>query len=339
MVLNSGVRFDAFDPNCRMFDFDEGGEIDVPVKYQLSPRIGVTHPVTERDVFFATYGHYFQMPDLNQMFFGTDYNISGIYSIIGNPDLEAERTVAYEAGVRHRLSETASVALSAFYKDVTGLVRTGPHYSEAYNYYYLYENDDSHGSAWGVEIKVLKLPGDWFSGSAGYSFSYAKGRYSSPVEEYQWGSSGHVLGSTQDNYLDWDQRHQANAHLTISADDGEGPVIVGYRLLENTEISIDWSWGSGFPFSPPPVGVEPEINTERYPWTMQTDMGVSRGFLLGPVELRAGITVFNLFNRRNVDKIFDSGHYLSAGEPGGAMANPGAWSPARHFCLRMGLSW
>jgi outer membrane receptor protein involved in Fe transport len=340
MVLNAGLRYDIFPPNAHCVDASSGALEDVSAKQHFSPRIGVTNPVTDRDVFFATYGHFFQMPNMNEMFYGTDYNLSSVYSIVGNPDLEAEKTVAYEAGLRHRLSEEASLAFSAFYKDITGLVETSGYDSESYDYYYLYENDDSHATVWGCETKFLKLPGDWWSCSAGYSYSVARGRYSSPTEGWEYESEGVTIPSTTDNYLDWDQRHTADANLSITVPQSEGPTVAGVDILEGVGLTIDWSYGSGFPFSPPSSGpVQTEINSRRYPWTMQTDLGITRSIRFGGVEMEAGITVYNLFDRRNLTRILDTGWYLETGEPGGAMGNPGAWTPARHIFGKVGFSW
>ncbi|OQC67576.1 MAG: TonB dependent receptor [candidate division Hyd24-12 bacterium ADurb.Bin004] len=119
-----------------------------------------------------------------------------------------------------------------------------------------------------------------------------------------------------------------------------GPAVLGGHPFEGVGITMDWKYGSGFPFSPPPSGpVFTRINTERYPWTMQVDLSVSRRFWVGGVTAEAAITVFNLFDRRNLNTIFDTGYYLKNGEPGGTMENPGAWSPARHVFAKVGFSW
>jgi len=340
LVVNAGLRYDHFDPNSRKFSLEESELVDISAKAQLSPRIGITHPVTERDVFFATFGHYFQMPNLNQMFFGTDYNLSGAYSIVGNPDLDAQRTEAYELGVRHRLSDLSSVAVSAFSKDITGLVRTREYESESYDYYFLYENDDSHGTITGAEVKLLRLPGDVLSGSVGYTYSVARGRYSSPTEQFEYARQGMSVEPTRDSYLDWDQRHTADAHVSVELGRRWGPRLLGAHPFGRVGVSLDWMWGSGFPYSPPQGQAEqPQINTERYPCNMQTDLMVSRGFDLWKVRSELAVTVFNLFDRRNLNKIYDVEHYVETGEPGGVAQNPGAWSAARHALLRLSLYW
>ncbi|MCD4848934.1 MAG: TonB-dependent receptor [Candidatus Aegiribacteria sp.] len=340
LVVTPGIRLDMFDANTAMYELEEGGSIDVSRKYQLSPRLGISHPVTDRDVFFSTYGHYFQMANFNQLFYGTDYNLSGSYNIIGNPDLDAQRTIAYEAGLRHRFNDLSSISVSVFNKDVTGLVRTANNSSVTPGEYYIYENDDSHGTLRGLELKFLRLPGSILSGSMSYTYSISKGRYSSSVEQRGYSSSGFTFPPPEDSYLDWDQRHTADAQVNLVVPREEGPELGGLRPFEGTSLTISWTWGSGFPYSPPSGGSEqPQVNTERYPFTMETNIGLTRQFWPGFCEIELGLTIYNLFNRQNLIRIFDTGYYMETSEPGGVSGNPGTWSPARHIMLRLGVSF
>ncbi len=332
LVLNTGLRFDYFQPNADVLVPGELNSRPATEKYQLSPRIGMTNPISDRDVFFCTYGHYFQMPNMNQLYFGTDHAATEAASIVGNPDLEAQHTSSYEAGVRHRFSDRSSIAISAFYKDITGLVRTSSHYDQSQGQFFQYTNDESHGSVRGLEVTVLRLPGDFLSGNVSYTYSVAKGRYSSATAQYEYSMVGDTIPPGEDNYLDWDQRHVASAHLNYAVPRSEGPRILGLRPFQGLELALDWTYGSGFPYSPSSGSSEiPRVNTERYPWTMQTDVKISRRFWIDPLELRANVTIYNLFNRTNLDRIFDTGYYMETGEPGGTQNNPGAYSPARHL--------
>ena len=339
MVLNGGLRADIFNPNTRMIVPGESGSTEVPVKFQLSPRFGITHPISERDVFFATYGRYFQMPNLNQMFSGSSYNLSGNYSIVGNPDLDAIRTISYEVGVRHRIEDLSTLSFSAFSKLINGLVQTSPGSTEGLDHFFMYENDNSYATVQGGELSILRLPGFFWSGSISYTYSVAEGRYSSATEQYQYSSEGYAVIPTDDNYLDWDQRHTANAHLNLSTYRGEGPVWAGIHPFEGSALSLSWSWGSGYPFTHSSDEMIPEINKMRYPWTMQTDLSCTRKFWIGSAELEAKATVFNLFDRANIVRIFDSDLYKSTGNPGGIRSNPAAFSPARHIFFGLGMSW
>jgi hypothetical protein len=229
--------------------------------------------------------------------------------------------------------------MSAFYKDVTGLVRTAEYIGEEEDYF-RYENDDSHGNVKGIELTFSRLPGQFLAWNLTYGYTIAKGRYSSPEQQYQYEQEGFTLPPGEDNYLDWDQRHTVSAHLDVNWQRGEGPRLGSYPVLEGTGLGVDWIYGSGFPYSPPSgTSAIPLVNTERYPETMRTDLRVSREVWLDPLSVRLEFTVFNLFNRRNIEWIYDTGIYGSTGYPGGEMHNPGAWSPARHFLFGASLEW
>ncbi|PIE53384.1 hypothetical protein CSA37_01630 [Candidatus Fermentibacteria bacterium] len=223
MILTTGIRADVFNPRTSMTVPDNPVPQRIPAKYQISPRFGINHPISERDVFFATYGRYFQMPSFDKMFSGTNYNLSGDFTIVGNPDLEAVKTIAYEAGIRHRTGALSTLSFSAFYKEITGLVQTSPVASEGS--FFMYQNDESYATVQGAELSFLQLPGELFSGSISYTYSIAEGRYSSAVDQFNYLSSGYQVIPMDDNYLDWDQRHKVSADIQARFEEGEGPVL------------------------------------------------------------------------------------------------------------------
>lgn len=339
MVLTTGIRVDVFDPYTQMAVPGESGAQEVPAKVQISPRFGANHPISEKDVFFATYGRYFQMPSFDKMFSGTNYNLGGDYTIVGNPDLDAVRTLSYEAGVRHRTGELSTLSFSAFHKEITGLIQTSPTSSESSGTFFLYENDDSYATVQGAEISFLRLPGDFLSGNISYTYSIAEGRYSSADEQFQYSSEGYQVIPVDDSYLSWDQRHQISASLHMIYDQDEGPEILGSHLLKYTGIGLNWAYGSGYPYSPYSEGYLPEINTQRQPWTMSTDLTITRDIPLSKLVLNLDLTVFNLFNRKNIEYIFDPLIYETTDEPGGSTDNPAAYASARHMFFSIGVEW
>ncbi len=336
VVATAGLRLDGFDPNTTMFSQDAGTVVDVEPKWQLSPRVGLSVPFGERSVFFTTFGHYFQMPPLSHLFLESSYNFAQGRAITGNPDLDAERTQAFEAGTRYALAENTELSLALYYKDITGLVSTEQHLEGAY---YRFENDDSHGMARGVEVTVSRGQGGTLSGYLTYSMGIAKGRFSTPFDPYNYSQEGVYLFSNEDNYLDWDQMHTAGASVELTGFPGDGPSIGEFRPFENSSISLTWNYGSGLPYTLPPTGEELVVlNSERYPFTMQTDFRAARRIPLGNLEAELELSVQNLFNRRNVYRIYDGALFRNTGDPGGEMGNPRAWSPSRMFLLSASLA-
>ncbi|MCB0307396.1 MAG: TonB-dependent receptor, partial [Calditrichaeota bacterium] len=119
LIANAGLRLDYIDPrgtwwnfgddpyNQAFFstDFDPGEEVNfdqVSVDKQLtiSPRLGISHPITINSKLFFNYGHFRQMPISDRL-----YNVRRTFqdqlSLIGDPNLPLQKTVAYELGYEH----------------------------------------------------------------------------------------------------------------------------------------------------------------------------------------------------------------------------------------------
>ena len=362
MIVNAGLRFDYFDANFGEYPADitdpinpgtQPGDpdhirnpVEVPVKYHLSPRVGFSHPITERDVLHFTYGHYFQTPTFDRMYSGSDYDLSGAFPIVGNPDLSAEETVSYQVGVKHQFDDITMIDITGYYKDITGLVDMQNNFYSAVDAYDLYINGD-YGNVRGAELNLIRRPSDFWSGSINYSYSVAMGKSSSATQNYTYVWAGWIIPK-KESPLDWDQRHTVNAELDFRIPQGEGPRIGDTPFLEGFGVHLSWNYGSGFPYSPSGQGTaQPVINSERYPWTMETTLKVNKTFWIGGVTLDAYCQVNNLFNRHNINTIADIAWYDADqdgdGEPDrdptGQQDNPYVFSRPRMIRFGLGVEW
>jgi outer membrane receptor protein involved in Fe transport len=334
MVVNAGVRFDYFDPrgyvpenfNDPVLDPEGGGEIKNPrpakVKWDICPRLGIAHPITERDVLHFTYGHYFEVPRLYYLFANSNFDMHGAFGLIGNANMDVERTIAYEMGINHAFTPDFKMTIVTFYKDITGLATTQQTYRDLFNWYGLYTNGD-YGHARGIEVTLYKRPShDPFYGTLAYTFQVAKGRYSSARASYVaiWGSKHRV---TQEHYLDWDQRHTVKLNL-------------GIKLPYRIGINIITRYGSGFPYTPP--SKDPYVvpyNTERFPYTINTDVKFSKDIEIGPVSGGFFFDILNIFDRRNLISVANIEWYHRYKDPEGSLHYPGVWSYRRR--IRSGI--
>ena len=91
---------------------------------QLSPRIGLAHPITDRAVLHFSYGRFFQNPNYNALYYNSGKDLSTSMPLVGNPAVNPQRTIAYETGIKYKLSDDWSLELSAWYKDITDLLST-----------------------------------------------------------------------------------------------------------------------------------------------------------------------------------------------------------------------
>jgi len=362
MIVNAGLCFDYFDPNFDEYPADPTNPINpgtspgdpdhiinpisVPVKYHLSPRIGFSHPITERDVFHFTYGHYFQMPEFSRLFDGAEFDLSGAFPIVGNPDLAPEETISYEVGVKHQFDDVTMVDVTGYYKDITGLVDMQKNFYSAVDAYDLFINGD-YGNVRGVEVSLMKRPSNYWSASGNYSYSVAMGKSSSAYQNYSYNWAGWIIPK-QESYLDWDQRHTVNVDLDFRYPQGEGPTLGGIRILEGFGTHVSWNYGSGFPYSEANQGTAaPSINGSRKPWTMTTTLKVNKKFWFGDTDINVWCQINNLFDRRNINYIADIAWYDADqdgdGEPDhdpeGSLHNPYVYSRPRMIRFGIDFEW
>ncbi len=362
MIVNAGLRFDYFDPNYTDYPADltdpvnpgtSAGDDDhirnpvsVSSKYHLSPRIGFSHPITERDVLHFTYGHYFQVPDFGRMFDGANFDLSGAFPIVGNPDLEPEETIAYEFGVKHMFDDLTMLDITGYYKDITGLVDMQKNYFTAVDSYDLYINGD-YGNVRGAEFNLMRRPSNFISFSGNYTYAIAKGKSSSATQNYTYAWAGWVIPK-RESFLDWDQRHMVNANFDFRIPRNEGPAWGGTRYLQGLGLSMQWSYGSGFPYNESSQSTaDPEVNGERLPFTMNTNAKLNKMFWMGDTSLNVYVWVLNVFNRTNIAGLVDPAWYDADqdgdGEPDhdprGGMGNPNAYERRRRIRFGIDFEW
>jgi len=315
MILNAGFRFDQFNANYDNYPADPehpvpdsllsvGGVIQnpvrVPAKNAWSPRIGVAFPITERDLLHFNYGRYFQQPVLRYAFTNVTFDLSGAFPLIGNPNIDPERTTAYEFGVKHQFGDNLAVNAVGFYKDITGLTDTRKVFYTIGEWYGLYYNQD-FGDVRGFEVNIYKRPSgsDYLSGSINYTYSVAKGKSSSSRQSYDFAWSGDIIPTTE-SYLDWDVRHNLKVNLDYRIP--HGTHWLGTSIFDDAGINVINYLRSGLPYSPPKRSKEPLINTERLPGVWTINLNIDKRFELSKrYKLTFFVWIDNLLDRRNIN--------------------------------------
>jgi outer membrane receptor for ferrienterochelin and colicin len=330
MIMNLGLRFDFFDPNHKKFkDYDApyalalgekpelwhgpngdqapieieyyndstgvyegGGLVDADVKWKVSPRLGVSHPITESSYLHFLYGHFFQMPSFDYLYENEKFHTRGRWLLVGNPDLEAEKTVAYEVGVNQLLSQNTAVDLTFFYKDITDMtesVTRGPSAEsnpQSGENYVTYMNT-GYGNVRGFEVNLKRPLFHNWRYHAAYTFMVAKG-FSSDTNEGYLRRFDDEEFPTQQFYLDWDRRHSFL-------------VTAGYAKSESWTLDATVSYSTGAPYTDPvTLSPKPSRNNARFPAISNVDVEFHKFFNLMGVNLDAFVRATNLFDQRNL---------------------------------------
>ena len=210
------------------------------------PRIGVSFPVTDQSLFFARYGIVAQRPSSNS--FASLTALSSATGRINNNALEPEETVEYELGFRQRLGARTALTISGFFRQIKNLIQLDDRRQAFPQGFSTFDNKD-FGTVKGFEFDFDLRRTNGLALNANYTLSFAAGTGSSAftTSTIVW------IDETPPNFispLDFDQRHRLNISLDYRLGQGEGPTILGGKLLENFGFNILATAGSGFPYTP-----------------------------------------------------------------------------------------
>jgi hypothetical protein len=341
LVINIGLRYDYVNANVEFRDkpLDPNSIIKVKSRSQLSPRLGISHPITDRTKLHFSYGHFFQNPDFERLFENKQYDLSVREPLFGQPSLDAERTISYEVGISHQFSDNVAMNLTAYYRDITGLIGTHylfPFIDGRYTGYTLYVNED-YANDKGFDFTIDMRPTKYFSGGLAYTYSVVKGSASSETEQYPG-----TQESTQLYYLNWDRTHVFNASGTYTIPKDEGPQIFGSTIFENMDFSLIVRASSGAPYTPSgrDIGFV-EKNSLRRPGIYNIDLMIGKEIeIVSNLKLRLFAEILNLTDHRNILYVYgdtgDPEFTLVGGYSPEYMRDPSNFGPPRS--VRLGLT-
>jgi hypothetical protein len=292
----NGIQ-DAGEPAVTLAERQEYWYDDASSKLQVSPRLGVSFPVTEGGIIHFSYGHFFQIPRFEYLYQNPEFELSsgtGNVGVIGNADLKPEQTISGEIGFQQQLSDDISMHMTGFFRDIRNL--TGTRSDEIVIFggsarYSKFTNSD-FGFIRGIILSLNKRYSGNFSASLDYTFQIAKGSNSDP-EQARNAIAGGQLPEVQLTPLNWDQTHTVNAYFNYSRRDWG--------------VSLIGQWGSGLPYTPrASVDITTLLtNSQRRPSQYNVDLKAFKDFQLGPGRLSVFLRVFNLFDTLNEVNVFN----------------------------------
>ena len=283
-------------------------------KARLSPRLGISHPVSDNQTLFFSYGHFSKLP--RPQFVYSKLNRTSVRSSlpVGNPNLNPETTVAYELGLRNQISGSDVLTITAYYKDIfdyiteKSVLRLGT--VGGAQYYTTYLNSD-YGRVRGIEVEYKTRFGNWFRGSFSGSYSIATGKSSTPNENLirlQQGEPENI----RENYLIWDRPVQVSLNLDFTVPRDEPLFGIGQGVLDDWNAFVRVFYQSGDRYTPQILtGVDAVTGRPQYisdlnnvngsigTYWFYVDLNIEKYFDLGFGTLVAGIEVQNLFDNQN----------------------------------------
>ena len=346
MIVRAGLRLDWSDPGPA----SEVGQSEIwreRINAVLSPRLGIAHPISDRDALHFHYGRFYQMPHLTA-FYEANENIEEAPqgTVIGYSGLEPEVTTSYQFGAEHQFSQNLAMDVTGFYKDIFGLLATeeyvrGPIEGAVYTYV----NKD-YASVKGIEFKLTKRFANYFMGNFSYTWLQATGVSSDENQGAQADASGLPRQPLKEIPLDWDERHSIAGFLFIS-DPG------------NWEVTFDYNYGSGTPYTPVVLGqkeIDPEsVNSGSRPSHSVLNVRGTKKYKLYGQEFSLFFEAHNVFDKKNISGLgaYGAEYYTMTGNLGGAyvetdvdgrerlepLYDPSVYAEGRSISIGISVDW
>ena len=343
LIVNVGLRFDYFEPDARVLKdpnkiaaldglqppFPDSLFFRAGVKSQFSPRVGLSYPISDQGALHISYGHFFQIPPFEFLYRNPNFRVplTGnfpqlIGDIIGNADLEPQRTIMYEIGLQQQLTPDLGVTITGYYKDIRNLLGTEVHIKNEFRKFAKYINRD-YGAVQGITLSFEKRFSGGFGGNIDYTYQVAKGNASDPNDAFNktQGEGGQVVElNKQLVFLDWDRRHSLNFTLTL----GKPGDFVG---------SFIGQLGSGLPYTPSLLNQRTGLeNSDNRPMFFNVDFFLTKNF---QKNFSIFAKIFNLFDTANEREVFtDTGRATTTLEVTRAQSQPRGVNTLKEFFTR-----
>ena len=313
LIVNIGLRWDYFQPDGNVLkNPDDIALLDTlappyPSKYfkkasaksQISPRFGLSYPMTDKGAVHISYGHFFQIPAFSYLYKNPNFRIADqgnlpefVGNTIGNADLQPQRTTMYEIGLQQEMAPNLGVSVTAFYKDIRNLLGITIHKKLNVKVFGEYVNRD-YGEVKGFTFSLERRLADGFGATLDYTYQIAQGDASDPNADFLKASATPPVPINKQLVpLDWDRRHSLNITLnTGSPGDYNASFITRF--------------GSGLPYTPSfesqRTGLE---NSDNRPSFLDADLYVTKYFNIFDKMVSVFLKIYNLLDTPNELNVF-----------------------------------
>ncbi len=334
MILNFGLRMDYWFPGKYVDDAVENPDVvTIPDqtrqdylndtfgwfgnrrwKARLSPRLGISHPVSDNQTLFFSYGHFSKWPRPQFVYAKLNpLNAQSSFQQFGNPNLNPETTVAYELGLKTQFTPDDVLTVTAYYKDIFDYINTRTAKITSARFisknFITYVNSD-YARSRGLELEFKKRIGKWFNGTISATYAIITGK-SSSSDEGALVIQGDVNESVKEKYMPWDRPFTVSVNTNFYVGKGEALFGFGNGILDDYNLYLRLFFESGKRYTPAyftgydtegrPVylGSTTDFYTDIAQNWFWVDLNFEKYIPIGSLDLSFTIEINNLFDIQN----------------------------------------
>lgn len=347
VVVEAGLRYDRFDPNSNFpivagyyVPDDPSTFAAAPVRTALSPRLGVSFPVTVNSTFRLSYGHFAQLPDLNEYYRGKNIDIfrfgfTNTNDLFNYGGLDMGKTIAFEFGFRQLLAPDFVFDIAAYNRDkvqdvtVRKLSWDDPTNPGSAKYLNTFVNAD-FGTVRGIDMRLDRRFGQVFDAMLGYSYQDARNTGTDPFTYTnifaRLETNANILLGLPPNpaqsmrMTEENRKHNITGNFSLQFPaNHESKILANFGLFGTLRLL------SGLPYSPlangagnvfigPGAGLgvtgatlrDDEISTARMPWQKFFDLKAQKGLKLAGLNAQVFLDARNILDIRNQTGVFQT---------------------------------
>ncbi len=345
-TISLGLRYDFLNPTAQRPAFEYvptapneyrlrfNHYVRAQIKNQISPRLSISVPMTENGFVFMNYGYYFQYPLFEYLYSGLDIVTvqHGVSAVAGNPNLDPERTKAWEIGLKNILYENVVGSVTYFRKESSNLIDTKTFIATdskvAGDYGFAEYVNNPYAEATGVECVVSRSQGGVITGDISYTYMVAQGlseNANQGLNYLQWGFKPIATPF----YLSWDQRHTVKVNAAVELPWG----VQAHAFFHFYTARPYTYYPSRDGFTPSDTSMVFIPNNARMSPYANLDVKFTKTF---HINFGRSTDIVLFVDSRNILKDHDVKWVDSSGRAGGELGDPSAYYQGRR--TRIGVS-
>jgi outer membrane receptor protein involved in Fe transport len=313
-IANLGARLDYSNANTEWYNVDPYDPSffsqlysmaktynmkETKPQWQISPRLGISHPVTENSKLFFNYGHFKQMPSYQEAFrLGRGSNRK--MTIFGNPDLILAKTVSYELGYDHSLFNDFLVQVAAFYHDIIDEQNQTAYISPS-GVSYEKITSNNYKDIRGFELTLRKNRGRYWTAFGNYTYQVTTRGHFGTENLYQDPSEQKRENErTQNLYQERPMPSPyARANVTFYTPPEFGPQLAYSRPFGDLMLSLIFDWESGEWSTFNPQNPLIAYNVQRKD-VFDTQLRFVKSFKVKKFNFQLFVDVYNALNHKQM---------------------------------------
>jgi len=322
MIANFGLRLDSNHPNTDWYDIESDPYTDylssrykdtwqqlMPKKkavghIKISPRLGVSHPISENAKLYFNYGHFYSMPSSDLMY-RLRYTFRGVINRLGNPFLEIPRTTSYELGVEYNVKNWFLVHLAGYYKDVVDQTSDLSYQNFDGTVSYQTYANQNYADIRGFELRVEKRFGRWITGWLNYNYMVTSSGYFGRYQNYE-DPREQILEGIYNPKPDTPLARpvfRSNLNIRTPINWGPGPTIGEAKILGNIHMAVLYTWRAGRYDTWDPLTSGELINNVQWKNSWNFDTRFAKRLQFGKYNVQVFADISNVFDHDELNSM------------------------------------